>query len=81
MLLIESQFLLLQIPKKSLHLAEEEGHVLPQTCGVEERGVPNGTGNCTWRILQRGFSVLNAESATGWAPPVISWFINHYNPH
>jgi hypothetical protein len=18
---------------------------------------------------------------TGWAPPVISWFINHYNPH
>ena len=37
--------------------------------------------NCTWRILQRGFSVLNAESATGWAPPVISWFINHYNPH
>ena len=18
---------------------------------------------------------------TGWGPPIISWFINHYNPH
>ena len=24
---------------------------------------------------------LSRELLTGWAPPVISWFINHYNPH
>ena len=25
--------------------------------------------------------VLHHPSHTGWAPPVISWFLNHYNPH
>jgi hypothetical protein len=23
----------------------------------------------------------NGNTVTGWAPPVISRFINHYNPH
>ena len=26
-------------------------------------------------------SPKNTSATTGWGPPVISWFINHYNPH
>ena len=33
-------------------------------------------GGQTWPI-----GVCCIETCTGWAPPVLSWFINHYNPH
>ena len=69
MFLIESQFLSLQIPKKSLHLAEEEGHVLPQTCGVEERGVPNATGKLYLEDLATWFFCAKCGISYRMAPP------------
>ena len=41
---------------------------------------PRRTSACTAAISASAWSEMNI-AGTGWGPPVISGFINHYNPY